>query len=936
MIDEQVSVQVIHLVLDRAGEEPLAGDLDPLAVECRPGDRSARAAQHGRAHARQAQAAFRQVLALSFDEDELGVDQDVELAFDVEDDDSLGHSKLRRGQAGAVRPQHRLHHRSAERADAVVDLGDRLRRVAKDGVAELSYVRGFSLHGRSTHYRVVLCMPQENSDPRATAEKILDLEAATGFRNTTVTSGLEAFAARYGPDAAALANGYADADLAERERMVARLRQHLGLSPGTCRMPDPGPRAVAAARPPRRRGETSPHRADEEDALRSPVAAMSGVGAKRALLLERLGITTVENLLYYLPRKLEDRSRFVSVGDLRSNDEVAVRGRIMAVDQRRMGRGMTVVKAAVGDGTGFLYATWFNQPWLAKQLHRGDEVDVFGRVEFRFREWQMQSPVWEAAGAGLEIGRLVPIYPATEGLSDRLLRSLVRQSLDRHLGALRDVVPADLAAEHRLLPVIEAISTIHCPASAADFERARRTLAFEELFLLQVGLLFATRDKAGTVHTDSGLLANSFLAALPIRLTQAQARALREIKSDLSRPVRMMRLLQGDVGSGKTLVAVVAALHAIEAGFQVALMAPTEILAEQHGASLVRLLGGLPIRVAVLTGGTTAKEKLRRAVEAGEVDLLVGTHALIQETVAFRRLGLVVIDEQHRFGVVQRSQIEEKGRDVDLLVMSATPIPRTIALTLYGEFDVSVLDEFPLGEKKTRTDWVGESRRDEIYDCVGAFLADGRRGYVVLPLVEESEKIDAKAAIQVAEELGARFGSECVGLLHGRLASAEKAAVMERFRSGEVRLLVSTTVVEVGVDVLDADFMVIEHADRFGLSQLHQLRGRIGRAGQEAVCFALADAKSEDAARRLAAFRDTSDGFAIAEEDLRLRGPGDLLGTHQHGFLTQLRAADLLEDIDLMRRAQAAARTVRERGASSELLAAVDRRFGEVIRWLRV
>jgi ATP-dependent DNA helicase RecG len=781
-------------------------------------------------------------------------------------------------------------------------------------------------------------MPQENSDPRATAEKILDLEAATGFRDTAVTSGLEAFAARYGPDAAALVDNYANCDPAERERRIARLRRHLGLSAGESRTSDRSPHDARTKRVPRRAGTMRPDGGKDEDALRLPVAAMNGVGAKRALLLERLGITTVENLLYYLPRKLEDRSRFVSVGDVRLNDEVAVRGRIKAVDQRRMGRGMTVVKAAVGDGTGFLYATWFNQPWLAKQLHRGDEVDVFGRVEFRFREWQMQSPVWEAAGAGLEIGRLVPIYPATEGLSDRLLRSLVRQSLERHLGALRDVVPADLAAEHRLLPVTEAISMIHCPASAADFERARRTLAFEELFLLQVGLLFATRDKAGTVHTGSGLLANSFLAALPIQLTQAQGRALREIKSDLSRPVRMMRLLQGDVGSGKTLVAVIAALHAIEAGFQVALMAPTEILAEQHAANLARLLSGLPVRVAVLTGGTAAKEKekLRRAVEAGEVDLVVGTHALIQETVAFRRLGLAVIDEQHRFGVIQRSQIEEKGRDVDLLVMSATPIPRTIALTLYGEFDVSVLDEFPLGEKKTRTDWVAESRRDEIYGCVGAFLADGRRGYVVLPLVEESEKIDAKAAVQVAEELRARFGPELVGLLHGRLSSGEKSAVMERFRSGEVCLLVSTTVVEVGVDVLDADFMVIEHADRFGLSQLHQLRGRIGRAGQEAVCFALADTKSDDAARRLAAFRDTSDGFAIAEEDLRLRGPGDLLGTHQHGFLTQLRAANLLEDVDLMRRAQAAARTVRERGASPELLAAVERRFGEVIRWLRV
>jgi len=365
-------------------------------------------------------------------------------------------------------------------------------------------------------------------------------------------------------------------------------------------------------------------------------------------------------------------------------------------------------------------------------------------------------------------------------------------------------------------------------------------------------------------------------------------------------------------------------------------MAPTEILAEQHAASLERLLRGLPIRLGLLTGATTSKDAVRQAVEAGDVDLVVGTHALIQEAVEFRSLGLVIIDEQHRFGVVQRSQIEEKGHDVDLLVMSATPIPRTIALTLYGEFDVSVLDELPFGAKRTKTEWVPESRRGEVIDRLGEFLGSGRRGYVILPLVEESEKVDAKAAVQVSEELGARFGPERVGLLHGRLPASEKAVAMERFRAGEVQLLVSTTVVEVGVDVLDADFMVIEHADRFGLSQLHQLRGRIGRAGQEAECFAIADAKTEEARRRLEALRATSDGFAIAEEDLRIRGPGDLLGTHQSGFLTQLRAADFFQDLDLMGRAQMAAREVRERGASAELLEAVDRRFGDVIRWLRV
>ncbi len=914
MIDEQVAVQVVHLVLNRARQDALARDLDALPFERRPGDGSTLSPRHGCAHARETEAPLGQFLAVALDEDELRIDQYVELTLDVEDDDSLGHADLRSGETGPVGPQHGFNHRGARGSDVVVDLAHGLRRAAKHRVPELSNVHGFSLHDHSTHYRVVSCMPQENCDSRATVEKVLHLEATTGFRDVAVTCGLEAFLARHAPDAAPLAAGYAASAPSERERIVTRLRGSLGLD----------------------RSEVP----EQEDAstreLLEPIAKMKGVGPKRAEMLERLGISTTEDLLHYLPRRLEDRSRFVSIGSLHHDEDVAVRGRVLTISQHRAGRGMSIVKAAIGDGTGFVYATWFNQPWLAKQMRRGDDVDLFGRVEFRFREWQLQSPVWELAGAGAEIGRLVPIYPVTEGLSDRVLRSLVSQSLDQHQNALRDVIPDDVAAEHRLLAKADAIRAIHRPTSAEDFERARRTLAFEELFLLQLGLLLATRDKEGTSHAASGRLANSFLASSSFSLTQAQQRALREIKSDLSRPVRMMRLLQGDVGSGKTLVAIVAALHAVEAGFQVALMAPTEILAEQHAANLERLLAGLPVRTALLTGATGAKDGVKQAVENGDVDLLIGTHALIQETVAFRSLGLVIIDEQHRFGVVQRSQIEEKGHDVDLLVMSATPIPRTIALTLYGEFDVSVLDEFPLGEKRIRTEWVAEARRDEVYDHVGTYMASGRRGYVVLPLVEESEKIDAKAAVQVSEELATRFGGGRIGLLHGRLSSSEKSAAMGRFRSGEILLLVSTTVVEVGVDILDADFMVIEHADRFGLSQLHQLRGRIGRAGQDAMCFALADAKTDDARRRLTAFRDTSDGFAIAEEDLRLRGPGDLLGTHQHGFLTQLRAADLLGDLDVMRRAHAAAREVRERGASQSLIEAIERRFGDVIRWLRV
>jgi ATP-dependent DNA helicase RecG len=398
----------------------------------------------------------------------------------------------------------------------------------------------------------------------------------------------------------------------------------------------------------------------------------------------------------------------------------------------------------------------------------------------------------------------------------------------------------------------------------------------------------------------------------------------------------MMRLLQGDVGSGKTLVALAAASAAIGGGCQVAYMAPTEILAAQHALTFNRILAGLPVSVQLLTGSTPGKVAIHERVERGEIDLLVGTHALIQEAVSFRDLGLVIIDEQHRFGVVQRSAIEEKGDRVDLLVMSATPIPRTITLTLYGEFDISVLDEMPLGPRSIETRWVEASQRATLYQRIGGLLGEGRKGYVVLPLVEESDKVAANAAIQVADELSHGFPDHGVGLIHGRLSADEKTAAMEAFREGKTQLLVATTVIEVGIDVQDADFMVIEDADRFGLSQLHQLRGRIGRAGQPAWCYALADAGTDEGRQRLTAFEQHLDGFDIAEEDLRIRGPGDLVGTQQHGYFTMLRAVDLIQDLDLMRRAREAAKATHAQGISKALEERIEQRFGDMIRWIRV
>ena len=755
-------------------------------------------------------------------------------------------------------------------------------------------------------------MPQENGDWEHRLEKILRLERSIGYKDEAVTRGLEAFVRANVPDMTAIASGYRDADRAGRRRIVDRLFERLEAGRGTACTPVPVPE------------------------LSAPITRAKGVGPKRAALLAKLGIETVEDLLLYFPRRLDDRSSVVAIGSVRPGQEVGVRGEVHAVSQQRVNRKMTLFKAAVGDGTGFLYAVWFNQPWVADQLRRGDRIDLYGKVERSYGELQMRSPTWETEGAGLETGRWVPVYPATEGVSDRYLRSLIHRNLDAFLPAIGDLLPAAIREEHGFVPRRAAVEAIHRPADPAAFERARRALAFEELLLLQVGLAPSDRDTPGRAHNPASGLVDSFLAGLPFRLTASQRTALKQISSDLKRPIRMMRLLQGDVGSGKTLVAVCAALHVIDAGRQVALMVPTEILTEQHAINLRRLLENLPVRVEVLTGASRGKSAIRTAVGAGDVNLLIGTHALIQESVTFRHLGLAIIDEQHRFGVVQRSEIEEKGEDVDVLVMSATPIPRTITLTLYGEFDVSTLDELPLGPRSITMHRATEAEREDVYDSVGRFLEEGRKGYVVLPLVEQSEKVTAKAAVQVAEEMAKRFPDAGVGLIHGRLAATEKAEAMERFQTGRASLLVATTVIEVGIDVLDADFMVIEHADRFGLSQLHQLRGRIGRSGQPADCYAISDPSTEEAKERLTAFANQADGFAIAEEDLRIRGPGDLLGTQQHGFFTKLRAVDLFGDVDLMRAARDTARRLHDKGAPRDLVEAAERRFGDMLKWVRV
>lgn len=743
----------------------------------------------------------------------------------------------------------------------------------------------------------------------ALVRKVIELERKKGLTDTAAVGGLEALVRRHLPAAAKTIAGYSQMTATERARALERLEAQL--------------QKIL-------QGETALR-------LDSPISAAPGVGEKRAHLFRKLGIHTVEDLLTFFPRRLEDRTQLRPIKDLRDGENALVEGVLRAKSKVKVKPNLELVKAALDDGTGILFGIWFNQPWIWEQLEQGQRYAFYGKVQIRFGEIQMENPVWEKAGTRSQTGRFVPIYPSTEGLSQNILQHVIRRTLAR-VGPIPETIPEEIRAKYKLLSRRAALQKIHFPESLEEFEKARETLAFEELFLLQLGLvLHRKRETQGRVITSDPQWLKTFVESLPFSLTPSQRRAIAHIEEDLRAPYPMLRLLQGDVGSGKTVVAAAACVMVASAGAQAAVMAPTEILAEQHFFVFQELLRPLPIKIGLLSGGLSKKEReeMLAAIAKGEIQVVVGTHALLEEDVEFRDLALAVIDEQHRFGVIQRATLEKKGRGTNVLVMSATPIPRTVVLTVYGEFELSVLEELPIPRRNVRTVWVAEAKRPEVYEEVARRLAKGEKGYVVFPLVEESEELDLRAATVAYEELRARFGA-LVGLLHGRMSSEEKRAAMAAFREGRTRLLVATTVVELGLDVPDASFLVIEHADRFGLAQLHQLRGRIGRQGQEAICWALADPSTPEARERLTAFRDLTDGFKIAEADLRIRGPGDLLGTAQHGFISKFRAADLVRDLGLLERARIEARKLAEKGVPPELVAEVERRFGKDLELLGV
>src|SRR6266699_4299965 len=639
----------------------------------------------------------------------------------------------------------------------------------------------------------------------------------------------------------------------------------------------------------------------------TPLADIPGVGPQRAKLLARLDLITIEDaLVRHLPLRHEDRSQVIPLGRITVGEARTCAGTIAGISPPPRGRGRVPLVVTIRDASGFLNCAWFNQPYLTRVFKRGQHLVVHGKVQPYGRgPLQMIVKDYELVEDGpdemLHAGRLVPVYPLTEGLTQRPLRRLMKRLVDGWADRLEDPLPGRVRAARGLVSLPQAIAAAHFPESEAEQAAARRRLVFDDFFLLEVGLAIRRQRegrRGGFAMNPPGALVRRLRASLPYTLTAAQERVWGEIRIDMAEPYPMSRLLQGDVGSGKTVVAALAILTAIEAGHQAALMAPTEILAEQHMMTLSQLLDPLGVRVVLLTGAVKGKPRAEAvaAVESGEAGCAIGTHALVQGGVGFKRLGLAVIDEQHRFGVAHRAALRGKGESPDVLVMTATPIPRTLALTLYGDLDVSVLDELPPGRRSILTVARGGSKRREIYDFLRKQIDDGRQIYVVCPLVEESEASDLRAATEMAERLQREvFPDRHVGLLHGRLRFQDKERVMREFKEGSVHVLVSTTVIEVGIDVPNASVMLVEHAERFGLSQLHQLRGRVGRGPFKSYCVLLAGSSSEDAERRIAAMTGTSDGFKIAEVDLELRGPGDFFGTRQSG-LPEFRVADLLRD----------------------------------------
>lgn len=649
--------------------------------------------------------------------------------------------------------------------------------------------------------------------------------------------------------------------------------------------------------------------------LNDSIRYLKGIGEKRAELFHKLGVFSIRDLLYHLPRGYEDRTDVCPVADLREGDCVCVRvSPAGGIRSFRARNGARVTQVHMSDGTGLIAITWFNAPYIEKLLRSTDEFVLFGKVEMKGRFPAMINPVTEKSDkSGTTTGKIMPIYPCTSGLTQRNIRESIQNALEILQEEIPDIIPKQIREKFGLISIKDAIYQIHQPENFSVFEEARRTLAFEEFFVLQIGIGISKKQKQrgkAPVFTNVKCIAE-FAEQLPFILTGAQKRVINEICKDLLSGVPMNRLVQGDVGSGKTVVAASVMFATVQSGFQAVMMAPTEILAKQHYQNLSKMFKPWGIEVAFLSGGqkgSERKEQLEK-ISNGTAGIIVGTHALITEKVKFYRLGLAITDEQHRFGVRQRTALSGKSQSVHSLVMTATPIPRTLSLILYGDLDISIIDELPVGRKPILTKWISKNTKKQVDDFILKQMDEGRQVYFVCPLVEESEFIEANAVEDYLQELkNGVYRDRKIAAVHGRMKAAEKDEIMSLFSDGKIEALVSTTVIEVGVDVPNANIMVIENAERFGLSQLHQLRGRVGRGEWQSYCFLFCDG-GEVAKRRMQVLCETEDGFKIAERDLELRGPGEFLGTRQHG-LPQMRVGDLMSDMEILKEAQSAAELV--------------------------
>jgi ATP-dependent DNA helicase RecG len=788
-------------------------------------------------------------------------------------------------------------------------------------------------------------------------ERVLTLEEKQGYKNKAVVGGIRQFAAFWVTRAREEAMDEADRALVEQiaeelqgyahlpgtearaallERLQRKLRereerlsrpQPVRPAPRPATLPQPEARPAPVAEKTAAPAVHRPIVAQEPDpeGLARPVTTLKGVGAATAERLTGLGINTIWDLLYFFPRRYDDYSRLKPIDRLEVGETVTIIGTIWETRARHSRNNQVIVQSIISDGTGSIQATWFNQRWLAQKLAAGTRIVLSGTVDHYLGRKVFNSPEWEELAEELmHTGRIVPVYPLTRGLNANKMRDLVKRAVEAWAPRVPDPLPASVRSRQQLLALPDALLQIHFPESDAMLHAARRRLAFDELFLLQLGMLGQRRtwqaEPAIPLPAAPEQL-QQFLDSLPFTLTGAQQRVLEEVAADLARPVPMNRLLQGDVGAGKTAVAAAAMVIAVAGGAQAAMMAPTEILAEQHFQGLHRLLTPLGIHVSLLTGSTppAEREQVYAGLAEGGVDIIIGTHALIQGNVRFHRLALAIIDEQHRFGVDQRATLRDKGnpanngqaeaRNPHLLVMSATPIPRSLALSMYGDLDLSVLDEMPPGRQEIRTRWIRPSERERAYAFVRGQVKQGRQAYIICPLVEESDKVEAKAAVDEHARLQTQvFPDLKLDLLHGRMSGADKEMAMRAFYQGDTHILVSTSVIEVGVDVPNSTVMVIEGANRFGLAQLHQFRGRVGRGEHQSYCLLISDAASLEAEERLQALEQTNDGFQLAEKDLELRGPGEFFGRRQSG-MPELRLASLL-DVKLLEVARREAQTL--------------------------